>query len=101
MSDATITHKTYQLCRAEIVSALYEVTPEKDRALLAQFCGDYGDRLPNEFVAFASLLYSRGFAHGEHTGREDAYTNAAERLACAGQTAGAALIERIGSVNRK
>lgn len=76
----------------EIVAALLIAAP-KDTKEIFDMCGENGERLPGAFVHFASLLYSRGFDHG----MSEAYGDACERLTCAGQTAGAALVQRIGA----
>ena len=89
------------ISKLEIIAALFEAQPAMTDAELDSFVGLQGEKMPATFYQFCELLYARGFSHGEHTGRSDAYEFAAKRLACAGQTAGAALIERIGSVGTK
>jgi hypothetical protein len=86
------------LSNAEVVAALFRATPANERAALRAFTGADGERLPPEFVAFASDLYSRGIDHGKSIAMDDMR----ERLTCAGQTAGASIVdmERVRNVRR-
>jgi hypothetical protein len=79
----------------EVVAALIIAAQDDANQLneIRQWCGDDGERIPESFMAFANELYARGFSHGRHTACDELR----ERLVCAGQTAGAALIERIGA----
>jgi hypothetical protein len=96
IEDAEVKRETFRISRNEVMAALilaagYDVMELRK---IREMCGDDGERLPPAFMAFCSELYSRGFSHGEHTARCDAF----ERLQSAGQTAAAAMMERVHRV---